>query len=77
MGDMFDNLICSGTKYYGEDGDCWTKWWLVRGKLDTEEMFDRLGFGYYRGPGRVFEDKPFLRMSKSYSLVIQRGGYDI
>lgn len=72
--------IASGVKET-ETRETWTCWWLFpKTSQDRAELiaYDQLGLCEDAGhPGGTYARRPIIRHSRSYTLILQRGGLDI
>jgi hypothetical protein len=72
--------IASGCKM-GSDGSYWRSWWLFRGNLSKDQVRDFCDdndiCASYIAPGYTYSRRPAISRSRSYTLIVQEGGYDV
>jgi hypothetical protein len=70
----------SGVKLFG-DGSSWLSWWLFNSILSDDEIADFCDdnhIGYHYGvPGQPFSRRPGISRSRTYTLIVEEGGYDV
>jgi hypothetical protein len=73
----FPNPLRTGYRSYSE-GESWVHWWLFPRLTDeqTNEFVEGL-CGCYNGPGRPYADPGYATHSRSYTLIRQKGGWDV
>jgi hypothetical protein len=53
-------------------------WWLIPGQVDAETALAMCdAYAYGGGAGRSFADKPWVRSTRTRTLVVQRCGLDV
>lgn len=58
-------------------GESGVRWWLLRGRWSADDLYLLTDDEHYGGPGQPYISRPYLRTSRSYTLVAQCYGQDI